>query len=833
MKTRPHAIRPRAFAIATVTGILSIAAPVLGDNFAYFLDNFTDSNINVAVPAGTVLIGWTTQTQRNTIVAAGRVVGASAGLSSAGSSKARWRDTGSPPDLHTLFNTATPPDLSTPALRKIFAAKVLLAAQVDPGSFPSATDPAKPTATSGYVMWTQDIEGPLAVPEETAAAIAAIMWAGREILGPDMQIIPVPASVIQKTAATTWNLKSVFDGNSSDNFLKFLNLKGTLSSANQLKLDSDSIDLLSALHLVSAESHPLIDGILAQQYSASGCVTPDECPTNCASINCTAIPGSLSSDTPAFFDTTLPYAIMSAHDCPSQLFLAPPSGGCPGVADAAAPWKSYYRGSLPFHAGVYWNQTTIDPQSTFNPTNYLIPTPAANGGFSSGTPCVTDLNGDHATTAQDLAMLLGFWGAVAPFTPGDFNSDSFVDAQDLAALLLAWGPCPLEQPSGWISVLIAQEVPPTAPADLQIYVAKILKLAPALEQIHLRFAAGATNYQTYADLITLLRAAYGSTLAIGFHPDNSNSSCSPWGCSQGADNCPPDPSGCGPTDNATWQCILNKSIIAMNTINAIADPTMSGRGFTIFSLEQSSMENVSTGTPSCPTDWLSAIKATLSATTGAISGVTLASPAVKFGNVGPSYGGPEIYGTTKLDFGYTQMYNLGKHLTAQFSSLVTSAKPYFPAYSAASCLPPTGAFPCMVVDVDSNCAYQPPKIPCFGPKNCPNVYMYTDPVSGSGPSPTLASAYVAFLMTQYPPISNTVPLSGSTVYMMFSGEPEFLGSSGWTLDKINAFNQQLNPNFTALKQRAPGLFPAGGTDPATLKYGIWNYASILDAISLP
>lgn len=804
---------------ATISG--TAHAQTTAPRFAYFMDNFTDANLKVEVPPGTTLIGWANATQRTSLAATGRVVGTSTAMSSNGGSKIMWSDPGMSPamDLKHLFNTATPPDLSTPAARQQFASLILAAASVDPSGFPAAVE-SMPTASGGYAMWCQDIEGPMAVPEETASAITAVMWAGRELLGPNMKVIPVPASVIQKQTATGWDLKAVLSGSASDNFVKFLGLRDTLSSSMQAQIDANAIDLLSMLHLVSAEGHVLIDGILAQQYSASGCDNSGDCPVNCTSINCGALPGQLSSDTPTFFDATLPYAILSAHDCPSQLFLAPPIDGCPGQSNAAAPWSSIYRGAMPFQAGVYWNQVSIDPVSVFDPLHYLTPTAAVSGDVSGGESCPSDLEGNRWVDGQDLGIMLALWGVVPPGTRADLNADMRIDGQDLAQLLAAWGECPNGAPQAWISVLVAQEVPPTSAADLQTYVQKIQKLAPALEQIHLRFAAGATNYQTYADLITLLRTAYGSTLKIGFHPDNSNSSCAFWGCTAG---------DCAPTSPATWHCVLDASIAAMNAINQIADPQQSGQGFSIFSLEQSPVEDVST----TPVNSLAAIKACLTGNAQSIPGVRPASPPVTFGNVGPSYGGPEVYGATGFDFGFPQYYNLGKRITSDYSALVSGSDSFFPAYSAADCILPAQTYPYMVVDVDSNGAYASPKIPCFGATTTPNVYMYTDPATGSGPSPTLVAAYVAFLMTQYPPISNTVPLSGSTVFITFSGEPEFLGSPGWTIDKINQFNTELVSNFTYLKANAPGLFPPGGTDPQSLKYGLWNFDSILQQITLP
>jgi hypothetical protein len=358
----------------------------------------------------------------------------------------------------------------------------------------------------------------------------------------------------------------------------------------------------------------------------------------------------------------------------------------------------------------------------------------------------------------------------------------------------------------WVSVLIAQDSPPT---DTALYVKQIIALAPNAEQIHIRVDAGATNDSLYAGVVNLLRTAYGSQLAIGFHPDNSSSSYSAWGCSIG-----------------NWQCVLNASILAMNNINTLADPKKSGQGFNIFSLEQSYVEPVDTPT-------LKNIKACLNpllaATGSTCPVVTIASPTVSFGDVLPSYGGcdPALplsacqYGSEALDFGYPQYYNLGKNISSTYGSLLTNG--YFPDYSAEHCI--AGAsYPYTVVDADTNGAYPAPKIPCTS--TTPNVYTYADPTTGEV-SPTLASAYVAYLMTQLPPISNAVNTNGATVYITFSGESNFLGAPGWSLAFISAFHSDLNTNFTSLQTQFSSLFPSGGTEPSSIKYGIWNFTSIL------
>ena len=72
--------------------------------------------------------------------------------------------------------------------------------------------------------------------------------------------------------------------------------------------------------------------------------------------------------------------------------------------------------------------------------------------------CSADLNADHSVTAQDLAIMLAFWGPTTTFPAADINQDQIVNAQDLAMLLAGWGPCaPPVLP--WATV-IEQDVDP-------------------------------------------------------------------------------------------------------------------------------------------------------------------------------------------------------------------------------------------------------------------------------------------------------------------------------------------------------------------------------------
>ena len=770
------------------SGLGASAGPPSTVDFAYFIDSFSDTNV-ANVPSGMMVIGTTTSTQRQNLTANGRIVGSSAGLGPNGSSRIEWTD-----GLQALFNSRNPPPLGTASERQTFAQQIMTTAQVGTDAFPQAAE-ATPTNSGGYVAWTQDFEGPLGDPQQMAAAIIAVNWAGRTLLSApgvatDMQIVPVPASVLQKVKASTWKLSEVMAGKPGDKLLSFLTLDQTLSQADRTALAGDRIDLFSFMHRASAEGRPLIDGLLAQQYSGHGC------PSNCQYLNCSALPGSLSDDTPAFYATDLPYAVQSAHDNPAQLFL-PPGPTC---SSAVPPFTTNYRGTLPMRAGVYWS---AEVDSTFVPSNFLTPT-VTNGPVT----CMEDLDQDGLVGPNDLGHLLARWGTPS----GDLDGDGTTDSTDLGTLLAAWGStCEAGQSNDWIKVLVAQSTPPSR-AGFATYVAKIAKLAPSLEQIHLRWAAGADSGvpADYAELIGMLRDRFGSTLLVGFHPDNSGTSCSPWGCDQG---------DCAPTSAATWQCVLDASIEVMNEVNAITD----GRGFDIFSIEQGYIEDVQNS--------LSEINRCLAGDGTALPGVTPADPPVKFASVTGSYGGPETYGPNGYHFTYPQNYNLGKNLPPDATSLYQAQDPYFPTASAQACLP-RGATDIKVVDVDMNGAYAPPKIPCFGGTNVPNVYM-TTATGAPGASPGLAAAYVAFLMTQYPPISNQVELGGSKVFMCLSGEPEFLGGSAWTLDLINQFHSDLQADFVQLQALVPTLFPTGGADPGSIEFAIWNFDAILQNIDLP
>ena len=797
------------------SAITSISAP---KNFVYFLDDFNATNIQ-AIPANFAVIGESNtpgNPTRSSLTSTGRVVGTQTEFydsSNNGASIISWTA-----ELKNLFN-GPEPELNTPLKRNAFALQILLASRIsgyDSGTpdhgFPlQSANEWEPTPAGGYVLYTQNIQNPTHDndPKKIGAAITAVMWAARVYLGPNMKIIPVVDSIFVKRTAAVWDLKSILQGDATDKYLTHLKLEDTLSSVDKASLLANQIDLFSLLRLASAKSqnnsfHPIINGILAEQYS-----------TDSTMINCDAAPGSFSNDTPDFYDSNLPYAIMSAYGNPAQLF----SDTNPACSTLTKPWNSYYKGSMPFLSGVYW-PASVEPISTFNPSDYLTPTMK-----TTHSVCTGDVDNSGEVNSVDLLAVIAAWGSCSGCTE-DFDGNNMVDVHDLLTAINAWGECLIDEASPtWISVLIAQNSPPASNADQLAYVKKIYKLAPNLEQIHLRSknTNNLSNLQ-FANLIHLFRNQYGSLLQIGFHPDNSITSCDLWGCAAMGD--------CHPTNADAWHCVLDKSIILMNTINNLVEVTYNQTGFSIFSIEQSYVENVGTS--------LSEIKQCLAGDSNALPNVTAANPAVKFGNVLGSYGDESIYGTNGYDYGYPQYYNLGKHLVMSTEVLDLVTNNYF-AHLSTPCAQadPTTQF--YVVD-NNVCSGWQPSIPCFEPcssrSELRNIFN-TDPQSGLvGASPELASSYLAYLMTQYSPISDSPALGGSEVYITFSGENSeqfsFFGTNGWTLQKIADFKTQLDSNFSYLKQHASSLFPTqGSTDPSLIKYAIWNFEAILDNITLP
>lgn len=375
--------------------------------------------------------------------------------------------------------------------------------------------------------------------------------------------------------------------------------------------------------------------------------------------------------------------------------------------------------------------------------------------------------------------------------------------------------------NGWIGVVIAQSEPP---ADIETYVNNIYSFAPMADEVHIRVSpilnptadpSSNPKYQYFANVIAALKAKYAANpnFQVGYHVDASKGSAQYWGCASG-----------------DWHCVLTDTIVVLNNINALADPGKQGKGFTIYSIEQSYIIPVDPPT-------INNVKACLNpATSGTCPVSVTASPTQLYGDVLPSYGSSDIYGPNYLDRGYVQTYNLLKELSAADGNvLVTSAADsFFPPDSAANCI--SGSYPYNVIDANLTGGPIPlnpprlPLIPCFD-SNTPST-PYPNPANdvftyNNMADPALAAAYDAYLMSQLPPISVQINTNGAIVYITFSGEPEFFGSTGWTYSKMTSFYDTLNSNFTRLNTLIPGIIPPTA-DVSAIKYGIWNFDQILE-----
>ncbi len=321
-KVTPQSHLTAALILAVTLGNQAFAQAT--PNYAYFFDYLTPSNVT-NTPPGYAVIGEANPTQRQTWTADGRIVGMSTALN---------YGTGTPNP--TLWSTISSNfSSSAPVVNKQqLAQNIINSALQYPGEFPLSSE-RTPTTSNGYVIWAQDFEKDTSSTDELYAGVTAVLWAGRQLLGTDFKIIPVPASYLFKTLGG-YNSSNIVNGVGSTPYLASLGL-----SAPPPPSSGGEWNFMSLLY-----KNGLIDGFLGQQYAVNN---PD------------ALPGSVSSDTLHFYQN-IPYAILSAHDNPPQLSGTPPD----------PKWQSHYDGDMPFQAGVYWGQEIID--STFSPSTYLAPT---------------------------------------------------------------------------------------------------------------------------------------------------------------------------------------------------------------------------------------------------------------------------------------------------------------------------------------------------------------------------------------------------------------------------------------------------------------------------
>jgi hypothetical protein len=184
---------------------------------------------------------------------------------------------------------------------------------------------------------------------------------------------------------------------------------------------------------------------------------------------------------------------------------------------------------------------------------------------------------------------------------------------------------------------------------------------------------------------------------------------------------------------------------------------------------------------------------------------------IKYGYVGPSYGAKQEYGSSAYDFGYPQYYNLDGH--AKFTGTYTWKLPI-------SSLPEPNNPPdygltkteYYMVDYDQSGAYKPQL-----PANSNGIYATVDT--------QLAASYLAFIIANRQFATALYPNGpgNGKVFITLSGQGSasgpFLGTKGWTIEKLNDFHRQL---LTALS--AYGILVA----PEELQFGIWKFQPMLN-----
>ena len=297
--------------------------------YAYFLDNVTDNTPN-ETPQDVVLIGELSNDQRTKWRESGRILGMSCAL--------RGQSAATGYDLWSFIQEAKaiPNSIKDGKSAQAVAEKILdsVLTYNYPGEFPTSQE-VSTSKGNGYTIWMQDFEFTpnKANANDVYAGITAVLWAGRQLLGSQAKIVPVPASSIFKNLGNP-DIDEILN---QPEYLKALQLEN-LEKNNPEQGSGGQWNFLSVL-----KHNKLIDGFLGQQYSTN---------------NIDALPGSISKDTRHFDPSTeLPYAVLSNASQLSQTDIQGP------------PWPSYFDGDLPFEAGVYF----ADKASNFNPDNYLNP----------------------------------------------------------------------------------------------------------------------------------------------------------------------------------------------------------------------------------------------------------------------------------------------------------------------------------------------------------------------------------------------------------------------------------------------------------------------------
>lgn len=293
----------------------------MDNSLVYFLDDTTQTS---NTPTGYGVIGEFSASERASLAGDGRVVGESVALQNNDGTDGYnlW------PFISDLFTSSDPvPDADKSTLAQAILTQVMLYPGFGPGDeFPSPAE-GTPTTAGGYVFWGQDFEfTPGKAPtDDVYAGVLAVMWAGRQVLGDSMKILPVPSSSLFKTLGSetdgAYNSDHIIHGDGTTPYLTSLGLTGLPS--NPAEGSNGEWNFLSL-----AYANGLIDGFIGQQYNSN-------------------FTGQVTPDTLSFYSADLPYALMSSYEDPSQVA----TGG---------PWNTDFDGNILFHGGVWW-EGEVDP----------------------------------------------------------------------------------------------------------------------------------------------------------------------------------------------------------------------------------------------------------------------------------------------------------------------------------------------------------------------------------------------------------------------------------------------------------------------------------------
>lgn len=388
----------------------------------------------------------------------------------------------------------------------------------------------------------------------------------------------------------------------------------------------------------------------------------------------------------------------------------------------------------------------------------------------------------------------------------------------------------------WIKVLIAEGVPPSGKdkntgKDLsQQYVDNIKNNAPNLEQFHIR-VKGDSDAKIIASVVTKLIAtdAFGNTLKLGYHPDLSKGSYGSWSCNKG-----------------DTPCIMKKAIIKLYEIEkAVKDKNGQFTGFDIFSLEQSYIINGFTQDKYNP----------CFSPTGAcpIPGAKPTMKKMQIGNVLGAGSGTDttIYGSTTLQWGYPQLYNLKavKQSQTDFNDFLQDLKTTGIITKAqldiiTKTLPPEDRKNPNILMIDAclGCSCHKithdnnnpnlapwPKIITSPESSCPRLKKETTKAQGNlyyssyhTCQPSVAATYLAQTAADSLYMQTTTP-SGGIVWML-SGEPSFLGANcKWNAKQLNDFITLLKKILVYQCQKG---YPEKNCDTnkfKDIKFGIWSF----------